>query len=172
MPEVRLAEAVAALSLAIDLGMGQPLEQGLRTSLIATELARRCGLDGDDVRRVFYLALLRHVGCTAESDTAAYYLGDEIAFRRGAITLDFTRPTAMLPYVLRTVGATSTGSWPARSTCTSTSSRSSASSGCCPCRRRPDRRGAGAGPGRAEVWTSTHLWRGKTGELPRCLGGC
>ncbi len=105
MAEVRLAEAVAALSLAIDIGMGQPLEQGLRTCLIATGLARKAGVDDQDCDRVFYLSLLRHVGCTAESDLAASFLGDEIAFRRGAITLDFTKPSAMFPYVIRHVGA-------------------------------------------------------------------
>src|SRR5262245_45130756 len=85
--------------------MGQPLEQGLRTCLVATGLARACGVGDDDARRVFYLALLRHVGCTAESDLAAHYLGDELAFRSGAITMDFTKPSAMMPYILRTVGA-------------------------------------------------------------------
>ncbi|HEX2043897.1 MAG TPA: HD domain-containing phosphohydrolase [Acidimicrobiales bacterium] len=105
MAEVRLAEAVAALSLAIDIGMGQPLEQGLRTCLVATGLARKVGVDEDDTRRVFYLALLRHVGCTAESDLAADLLGDEIAFRRGAVVLDFTKPSQMFPYMVRNVGA-------------------------------------------------------------------
>jgi HD-GYP domain-containing protein (c-di-GMP phosphodiesterase class II) len=105
MAEVRLGEAIAALSLAIDIGMGQPLEQGLRTCLIATGLARKVGIDGGDVQRVFYLALLRHVGCTAESELAASYLGDEIAFRSGAVTLDFTKPSAMFPYMVRNVGA-------------------------------------------------------------------
>ena len=102
---VRLAEAVAALSLAIDIGMGQPLEQGLRTCLVATGVARAAGLSEDDAARVYYLALLRHVGCTAESEMAASYLGDEVAFRSGAMTLDFTKPSAMLPYVVRHVGA-------------------------------------------------------------------
>jgi hypothetical protein len=41
---LRLAELMAALSLATDLGMGQPLEQALRTCLIAIELAERMRL--------------------------------------------------------------------------------------------------------------------------------
>ena len=105
MPGVRLAEAVGALSLAVDIGMGQPMEQGLRTCLVAVSLARAAGLDEDDCRRVYYLSLLRHVGCTAESDQAAYYLGDEIAFRSGAMTLDWGRPTSMLSYAFGHVGA-------------------------------------------------------------------
>src|SRR5919201_6534782 len=38
------AELLAALSLAIDLGLGQPMEHMLRSSLIATSLADRLGL--------------------------------------------------------------------------------------------------------------------------------
>jgi hypothetical protein len=41
---LRLAELLAALSLATDLGMGQPLEQALRTCLIALELGQRLRL--------------------------------------------------------------------------------------------------------------------------------
>ena len=38
---VRLAELVAALSLGIDLGFGQPMEHVLRQCLIALRLAER-----------------------------------------------------------------------------------------------------------------------------------
>ncbi len=41
---VRLAELVAALSLGIDLGFGQPMEHVLRQCLIALRLAERLGL--------------------------------------------------------------------------------------------------------------------------------
>ena len=37
---LRLAEAVAALSLATDLGMGQPMGYGLRSCLLAVGLVR------------------------------------------------------------------------------------------------------------------------------------
>ena len=43
--QVRLAELVAALSLGIDLGFGQPMEHVLRQCLIALRLAERIGLD-------------------------------------------------------------------------------------------------------------------------------
>ena len=45
---VRLAELVAALSLGIDLGFGQPMEHVLRQCLIALRLAERIGLDEDE----------------------------------------------------------------------------------------------------------------------------
>ena len=42
---VRLAELVAALSLGVDLGFGQPMEHVLRECIIALRLADRIGLD-------------------------------------------------------------------------------------------------------------------------------
>ena len=79
---LRLAELMAALSLATDLGMGQPMEQALRTSLIATELAARMGLDSDEISEVMYVALLRFLGCTADAHEFAEMVGgDDIAVR-------------------------------------------------------------------------------------------
>ncbi|HKW69051.1 MAG TPA: HD domain-containing phosphohydrolase [Candidatus Dormibacteraeota bacterium] len=74
---------MAALSLATDLGMGQPLEQALRTCLIAIELAQRLGLTGEAVSEVFYVALLRFLGCTADAfEFARLVGGDDIAVRQ------------------------------------------------------------------------------------------
>src|SRR5437588_6958866 len=83
MPEpLRLAELVAALSLATDLGMGQPLEQALRTCLIAVAIGDRLGLEGENLSDVYYVALLRFLGCTADAhDLAALVGGDEIRIR-------------------------------------------------------------------------------------------
>jgi hypothetical protein len=58
---LRLAELIAALSLATDLGMGQPLEQALRTCIIALGLGERLGLRGEELREVYYVSLLRFV---------------------------------------------------------------------------------------------------------------
>jgi len=79
---LRLAELMAALSLATDLGMGQPMEQALRTSLIATALGERLGLEDDELSEVYYVALLRFLGCTADAhEFAAMIGGDDIAIR-------------------------------------------------------------------------------------------
>ena len=81
--KLRLAELMAALSLATNLGMGQPLEQALRTCLIAIELAERMGLAQDEISDVFYVSLLRFLGCTADAHGDAVAAGgDEIAARR------------------------------------------------------------------------------------------
>jgi hypothetical protein len=60
---VRLAELLAVLSLATDLGMGQPMEHVLRQCLISLRLARCLDLDEADREVVYYAALLAWVGC-------------------------------------------------------------------------------------------------------------
>ena len=56
---VRLAELVAALSLGVDLGFGQPMEHVLRQCLIALRLGERLGLD--DQARAVVMRRLPHV---------------------------------------------------------------------------------------------------------------
>ena len=74
-----LAELVASLALATDLAMGHPLEQGLGACVVATRLAELAGLAPDEVRRTFYVALLRHIGCTTDNHGLAELVGgDEV----------------------------------------------------------------------------------------------
>src|SRR5438105_5521856 len=79
---VRLAELMAALSIATDLGMGQPLESALCSCVVAIRLGEALQLDGDTLRDVYYLALLRYIGCNAETYALAALVGDELALRR------------------------------------------------------------------------------------------
>ncbi len=74
-PPLRLAEAAGALSLATDLAMGQPLEHGLRTAVLAVRTAQALGLPEDDQVTVFYTGLLHFAGCTAERDRRAVLRG-------------------------------------------------------------------------------------------------
>src|SRR5262244_186542 len=78
---VRLAELVAALSLGVDLGFGQPMEHVLRQCLIALRLAERVGLDEGDRVVVYYTALLVNVGCHSDAHEQAKWFGDDIAFK-------------------------------------------------------------------------------------------
>src|SRR2546426_177218 len=99
---LRLAELMAALSLATDLGMGQPIEQALRTCLIAIELAERMGLDKDEISEVFYVALLRFLGCTADAhEVAEFFGGDDLAERRAAAQLLGGSPPELARVILR-----------------------------------------------------------------------
>jgi HD-GYP domain-containing protein (c-di-GMP phosphodiesterase class II) len=80
---VRLAELVAALSLGVDLGFGQPMEHVLRQCVISMRLAEIVGL-GDDERSVaYYTALLVNVGCHSDAHEQAKWFGDDIALKAG-----------------------------------------------------------------------------------------
>jgi HD-GYP domain-containing protein (c-di-GMP phosphodiesterase class II) len=79
MAEARLAELVAALSLGIDLGFGQPMEHVLRQCLISLRLAERLGLDEAERADVYYTALLINVGCHSDAHEQAKWFGDDLA---------------------------------------------------------------------------------------------
>jgi len=80
---VRLADLVAALSLGIDLGFGQPMEHVLRQCLIALRLAEALGLDEEERAVVYYTALLINVGCHSDAHEQAKWFGDDIALKSG-----------------------------------------------------------------------------------------
>ena len=112
-PQLRLAEVVAALSLVTDLGMGQPMEQALRTCLIALSLGRQMGLDADQMRDVYYVALLRFLGCTADAyENAAIVGGDELAFRAAVAPVLGGSPAEFMRNVLPAI--TRGRRWPVR----------------------------------------------------------
>jgi len=79
----RLAELVAALSLGVDLGFGQPMEHVLRQCLIALRLAGQAGLGDQDRMAVYYTALLVNVGCHADAHEQAKWFGDDITLKSG-----------------------------------------------------------------------------------------
>jgi HD-GYP domain-containing protein (c-di-GMP phosphodiesterase class II)/DNA-binding CsgD family transcriptional regulator len=103
--QLRLAELVGALSLATDLGMGQPLEQALRTCLIAVAIGDRLGLEGEELSDVFYVALLRFLGCTADAhEFAAMVGGDDIAVRAAIAPVLGGSPGDFMSSVLPPIG--------------------------------------------------------------------
>ena len=84
---VRLAELVAALSLGIDLGFGQPMEHVLRQCLIALRLAERVGADEETRAVVYYTGLLVNVGCHTDAHEQAKWFGDDIALKADQVGL-------------------------------------------------------------------------------------
>ncbi|WP_423203192.1 HD domain-containing phosphohydrolase, partial [Mycobacterium kubicae] len=88
------AELLAALSVAIDLGLGQPAEHMLRAALIATRLADRLGLTKQQRDCVYYTTLIIWIGCHADSHEYARWFGDDIAVRHDSYLVDW----AGLPY--------------------------------------------------------------------------
>ena len=77
----RLAELVAALSLGIDLGFGQPMEHVLRQCRIAIRLGERMGLDADERSVLYYTSLLVGVGCHTDAHEQAKWFGDDLALK-------------------------------------------------------------------------------------------
>jgi HD-GYP domain-containing protein (c-di-GMP phosphodiesterase class II) len=100
---LRLAELIAALSLATDLGLGLPQEHVLRQCRIALGLAERVGVDDAERAAVYYVAMLAWVGCTADSYELAAQFGDEIAFRADAHHTDLAG-LPLMGFMLRRVG--------------------------------------------------------------------
>lgn len=76
---VRLADLLAGLSIAIDLGFGLPPESAIRRCLVGTRLARAHGLADAEVRDSFFASLLLHVGCPGFSHETAALFGNEHA---------------------------------------------------------------------------------------------
>ncbi len=98
------AEILAALSLAIDLGLGQPMEHMLRATLLGLRIADRAGVGPAARGRIYYANLLAWIGCHADSFELAELFGDDIAFRADYYMID-ARGLPMLSLMLRHSGA-------------------------------------------------------------------
>ena len=81
---VRLAELVATLSLATDLGRGEPMEHCLRQTVIALRIGERIGIGERDRVATYYTGLLANVYCHADAHEQAEWFGDDIAAKHGA----------------------------------------------------------------------------------------
>jgi HD-GYP domain-containing protein (c-di-GMP phosphodiesterase class II) len=103
-PVIRRTELMAAMALATDLAMGQPLGHFLHTTLVAVALGRSTGLDRAALQQVHEVALLRMIGCTGESPAAAHVFGDEVAARSWIQGLDYGSPAAFMSAILREQG--------------------------------------------------------------------
>ncbi len=108
---VRLAEIVAALSLAVDLGLGQPQEHVLRQTVLARRLAAVAGLSARQQAAAFYVSLLAWVGCVSDSFELGTWFGDDLGLRADAARLDKVPGMSTMRFMLGRVGA---GSGPAR----------------------------------------------------------
>ncbi len=113
---LRLAELIAALSLATDLGLGQPMAHVLRTCLIAVGLGRALGLPVRQLADTYYTTLLRFVGCTSDSrDLMDFAAGEDVRFRQLMVAIGNDTPDEMAPHIVRFMEAVGArGDIPAR----------------------------------------------------------
>ncbi|WP_068273398.1 HD domain-containing phosphohydrolase [Aldersonia kunmingensis] len=82
-----MAELLASYSLALDLGLGQPMEHLLRAWQIADRLADHLETDVDR-QSLFYISTLAWIGCVTDAPEVAAVFGDDIAFRADTYNAD------------------------------------------------------------------------------------
>jgi HD-GYP domain-containing protein (c-di-GMP phosphodiesterase class II) len=92
---------MAALSLATDLGIGVPIEHGLRSTLLAMRLADHLGVDSATATQTYYACLLFYVGCTADAEVAAETFGDDDALARHGLPARFGSRSELLAGLMR-----------------------------------------------------------------------
>ncbi len=102
---IRAAEVIGALSLATDLGTGQPLEHALRTAVLAVRLGELAGASTHELVDTYYVALLHASGCTSNGHEATQLFGDDIAHRAAFFLIDTTNPAEVLAFYRAHVGA-------------------------------------------------------------------
>ena len=91
---VRLSQLLMSLSLATDLGFGQPAEHMLRAARLGLRLGERLGLTEGEMATLFDVSILTYVGCPVYGNEAARF-GDDIDFRAHAIAIDLAGLPAM-----------------------------------------------------------------------------
>lgn len=102
---IRLAELVVPLSLATDIGTGEPMESSLCACLLALQLGDAVGLRAMELADLYYLTLLRAAGCTAATEISAAIFGDEDAFRAQTRLVDYGDSEEMLRALIQYIGA-------------------------------------------------------------------
>lgn len=79
---IRRAHFLMVLAYATDLATGHSRDFALRSCVLGVRLAEVAGLDAEMRRSVWHQALLRYIGCNADTHLLSAAFGDEIALRR------------------------------------------------------------------------------------------
>ena len=104
-PPIRTAEVVGALSLATDLGTGQPLEHALRSAMLAVRLGDLAGASEQELVDTYYVGLLHASGCTSNGHEALQVYDDDIAHRAAFFLIDATNPAEVMAFYQANIGA-------------------------------------------------------------------
>src|SRR4029078_7399326 len=96
----RMGELVATLALAQDNAFGQPLESQLRSCLLGVWVSEEAGLDPEVRDTVYWVALLRYLGCTGHAHEVSALFGDEIAIRAQTLVHDAANPAEVIQDVI------------------------------------------------------------------------
>jgi len=106
---IALAEIVGLFALGQDNAFGQPMGSQLRSCLIASGLADELDLSDAERADVYWVALLRYVGCTGHAHEVATVFGDDVGTRSRSVVKDLSHPQDLLPEILRHAGTGASG---------------------------------------------------------------
>jgi len=80
---LQLSELLGALSCALDMTEGQPPGHSMRSCWIGMHVGRQMGLDDAMLRELYYVLLLKDLGCSSNAAKLADFYGvDDLAFKR------------------------------------------------------------------------------------------
>src|SRR5882672_1484809 len=103
---VRRADFLMALAYATDLATGHSRDFALRSCVLAMRLVNGASFDENTRRAVYHQALLRYIGCNADSHLLAAAWGDEIALRRDLQRIDIGNRSELAETIIRAITRT------------------------------------------------------------------
>jgi hypothetical protein len=106
---VRIAEVVATLSYAADLGLGQPMAHCMRQTVIALRLAELVGANNRELEATYYLGLMMNVYCHADAAEQAQWFGDDIRSKADVFETLEMNTARTIAFILRRVGSHGSG---------------------------------------------------------------
>lgn len=106
---VRIAELVATLSYAADLGLGQPMQHCMRQTVIALRMADLVGASAAEREATYYLGLMMNVYCHADAAEQARWFGDDISFKGAVFDVLDMSTAGMIAFLVRRLGSHGSG---------------------------------------------------------------
>lgn len=111
-PAVRRADFLMALAYATDLATGHSRDFALRSCVLAMRFAEIAGLDESLRRKVYHQALLRYIGCNADTHLLAAAWGDEITLRQELHYIDIGNRDEFVGIFVRAIARKFAGASP------------------------------------------------------------
>jgi HD-GYP domain-containing protein (c-di-GMP phosphodiesterase class II) len=102
-PSVRRADFLMTLAYATDLATGHSRDFALRSCVLAMRFAEVAGLDESMRRKIYHQALLRYIGCNADTHLLAAAWGDEITLRRELHYIDIGNRAEFVEIFVRAI---------------------------------------------------------------------
>jgi hypothetical protein len=96
------------MSIATDLGTGQPLEHALRTAILAARLGDLAELSPSAVVDAYCISLLHSFGCTSDATEQTELFGDDIEPRAKFALVDGGNPEEVTAFLRDVSGAGTT----------------------------------------------------------------